>query len=721
MNLEETKKYIERRLGDLGWSVRIDRNGFQTIQKYSGGDKERLNHLYYKMVSVGSRQEKREINGETIQVAIEDLKRMDEIVENAPLNLGQNNRHDFDRVTIEQLASSLEEKVAAEIESAVAQAGKPVSEPAARETKSGGNGQHHPAGAATAAAAFPSKDGAVRKPRILVVDDSPTIRAAVTKALENDFEFVEASDGERAWKLLRANTDVKLVVTDLMMPKVDGYDLIKRIRTNKTDPWIANLPIIVCTALEDTQAKLRALVAGANDFITKNTDTLELQARVMARYQLAQAVNSERNNNPALVPPSTDVGPPSRQTAATLLGHKAGPTIAKQAIKLESVGKPLGANPSKTSAAVTSIQIPPRTSGPHPVSVERNGDDNLLDRVVATAVAGYRRLEQLDPTTGITLLASFLVVVTIAGVLYVNRSAPRTAAAVDAPSRVASSDETSEQSAAAGGVATNGKLTAGERETTAVDVVQNGTSSTPVDRTWEHEKLSATSGQTTKRELPKPAKAVPVAAAEPTPKPATPPETPKAAVAAASTGKTVETPEPPSVTAARQASSETETAASSAGISPPSTSGETQSRPVEAPVVVAQARPTIASNRLTQSELNALVKKFVFVYQAGDIESFLSLFDDSIRTNDRSSKAGLREDYEALFKSTTLRQMVVGDVAWDVDDRQARGWSNFEVRVRNQGEDELKVYRGSLTFHVEKVDGRPKIVRLFHGQWKAAN
>jgi CheY-like chemotaxis protein len=710
MNLEETKKYIERRLSDLGWSVRIDKNGFQTIQKYSGGDKERLNHLYYKMVSVGSRQDKREINGETIQVAIEDLKRMDEIVENAPLNLGQNNRHDFDRVTIEQLASSLEEKVAAEIESAVAHAGKQA-EAQVQETKAGGNGQHHPAGTAAAAAAFPAKDGASRKPRILVVDDSPTIRAAVTKALENDFEFVEASDGERAWKLLRANTDVKLVVTDLMMPKMDGYDLIKRIRTNKSDPWIANLPIIVVTALEDTQAKLRALVAGANDFITKNTDTLELQARVMARYQLAQAVSAERNNSAAAVVSSvTDVGPPPRQAAATLLGHKGGPTIAKQAIRMESVGKPLSAVPSKATAAVTSIQIPPR-NGLHPVGADRGGDENIFNRVVATAVAGYRRLEQLDPTTGITLLASFLVVVTIAGVLYVNRSAPRTAAG-DVADNVVSTDAAAEKNAAAGVLASDGKLAVNGREANDVEMVRNGASSTAVDRTWEHEKAATSSSQTAKRD---PVKAAPAVAAETAAKPAVPAPTAKStAVAAAGVKsetkpepKPEASPEPPSVAAARQESQ-------GAG-SPP-----VASEP-EPPITVAQAapRPVLSASRLSQAELTALVKKFVFVYQAGDIESFLSLFDDSIRTNDRSNKAGLREDYESLFKSTTLRQMVVGDVAWEVDDKQARGWSNFEVRIRNQGEDELKTYRGSLTFHVEKIDGRPKIVRLYHGQWKA--
>jgi DNA-binding response OmpR family regulator len=126
-------------------------------------------------------------------------------------------------------------------------------------------------------------------PRILVVDDSPTIRAAVTKALKNDFSFVQASDGEEAWKLLKNDDSIQLVITDLMMPNLDGFELIKRIRSDRTSPRIAEIPIIVVTTLEATNAKLRALVAGANDFVTKSTDAVELKMRVMARYEVAQS------------------------------------------------------------------------------------------------------------------------------------------------------------------------------------------------------------------------------------------------------------------------------------------------------------------------------------------------------------------------------------------------------------------------------------------------
>jgi hypothetical protein len=139
------------------------------------------------------------------------------------------------------------------------------------------------------------------------------------------------------------------------------------------------------------------------------------------------------------------------------------------------------------------------------------------------------------------------------------------------------------------------------------------------------------------------------------------------------------------------------------------------------PNPAAAVAPPPSPNKVTQPELSSLLRKFVSVYEAGDIDAFLTLFDDDVRTNDRFSKAGLREDYEGLFKSTTMRQMVLSAVTWEVTDRQATGWGNFEVRVRNVGDEDTKIYKGSLTFHIEKTDGRLRIKRLYHGQWKAGS
>jgi len=125
--------------------------------------------------------------------------------------------------------------------------------------------------------------------KILVVDDSVTIRAGLTRALVDELTIVEAVNGEDGWTVLQESEDIELVITDLDMPVLNGYDLIKRIRSSEISR-IANIPVIVVTGAEDLKAKYRAFVEGANDFISKNSDRVELMARVRAHQKLAQTI-----------------------------------------------------------------------------------------------------------------------------------------------------------------------------------------------------------------------------------------------------------------------------------------------------------------------------------------------------------------------------------------------------------------------------------------------
>ena len=125
--------------------------------------------------------------------------------------------------------------------------------------------------------------------KILVVDDSVTIRAGLARSLLDNQKIVEAVNGEEAWKLLQEDSQIELVITDLDMPVLDGYELIKRIRTSNVFR-IVNIPVIVVTGAEDTRAKQRAFIAGANDFISKTADRIELMARVCAHQKLAQTI-----------------------------------------------------------------------------------------------------------------------------------------------------------------------------------------------------------------------------------------------------------------------------------------------------------------------------------------------------------------------------------------------------------------------------------------------
>jgi len=125
------------------------------------------------------------------------------------------------------------------------------------------------------------------KARILVVDDSKLMRKAAHKMLGDEFEVITAEDGQDAWGQVGQDTGIQVVFTDLNMPNLDGYGLLRAIR-DAQDPGIQGLPVIVVTGAEnDESARMKALELGATDFITKpfTTSDLVARARAHATYQ----------------------------------------------------------------------------------------------------------------------------------------------------------------------------------------------------------------------------------------------------------------------------------------------------------------------------------------------------------------------------------------------------------------------------------------------------
>jgi PleD family two-component response regulator len=117
------------------------------------------------------------------------------------------------------------------------------------------------------------------KTPILVVDDSRTVRAGLSRVLSPKFSVVEAQDGEDGWSKLQDDTSIKLVITDIMMPRLDGYGLICRIRGADSE-WLQKIPIIVVTSAEDEISRERAHACGANNFIVKPAKPSDLIERV---------------------------------------------------------------------------------------------------------------------------------------------------------------------------------------------------------------------------------------------------------------------------------------------------------------------------------------------------------------------------------------------------------------------------------------------------------
>ncbi|KPK67213.1 MAG: hypothetical protein AMJ84_13680 [Acidithiobacillales bacterium SM23_46] len=104
--------------------------------------------------------------------------------------------------------------------------------------------------------------------RVLVADDSRVIRKAVTKILGDRFDVVEAEDGEDCWTRLEPDDQIEVLITDIDMPRLDGYGLICRVRAAE-EGRIRDLPVIVITGAQDDLTRERAFACGATDFITK--------------------------------------------------------------------------------------------------------------------------------------------------------------------------------------------------------------------------------------------------------------------------------------------------------------------------------------------------------------------------------------------------------------------------------------------------------------------
>jgi DNA-binding response OmpR family regulator len=129
-------------------------------------------------------------------------------------------------------------------------------------------------------------------PTILLVDDEESVRRVLAFPLEKDgFEVIQAADGEEA--LLRfGEHDVDLVVLDVMLPRLDGLEVCKRLRAT------SSVPIIMLTARDDELDKVIGLELGADDYITKPFSIREFRSRVRAllrRSRVSQSPGEEQD------------------------------------------------------------------------------------------------------------------------------------------------------------------------------------------------------------------------------------------------------------------------------------------------------------------------------------------------------------------------------------------------------------------------------------------
>ena len=125
----------------------------------------------------------------------------------------------------------------------------------------------------------------VHKNKILIVDDDPlNIKLLAAKLPDEKYKTIEACNGAEAIeKALKESPD--LILLDIMMPEMDGYEVTKRLKDN---PATREIPIILITALDNRDDKVKGLEAGAEEFLNKPINTTELLARIQSMVRLKQ-------------------------------------------------------------------------------------------------------------------------------------------------------------------------------------------------------------------------------------------------------------------------------------------------------------------------------------------------------------------------------------------------------------------------------------------------
>lgn len=181
--------------------------------------------------------------------------------------------------------------------------------------------------------------GKMKRISILIADDEEEIADLIAIYLEKEgYHIIKVSDGQEAVRVVEAQT-IDLMILDIMMPKMDGYEAIRRIREKH------NMPIIFLSAKTSDFDKVQGLVIGADDYMTKPFIPIELVARVNAQLRRFMKLNQPiANHNSILEFGGLTISPEHR--TVTLFGKNIELTPKEFDILFL-----LGSNPNKVYSA----------------------------------------------------------------------------------------------------------------------------------------------------------------------------------------------------------------------------------------------------------------------------------------------------------------------------------------------------------------------------------
>jgi len=130
---------------------------------------------------------------------------------------------------------------------------------------------------------------AIRAPQIMVVDDDQDTVAILARHLQREgFVPIEANSGAQCLKLVQEN-EVDVILLDLMMPDMDGFQVVRELRAN---PMTAEIPVIMITARDDLDARAEGMRLGVSDFLAKPVFRRQLASRVRAQLEVVETARN---------------------------------------------------------------------------------------------------------------------------------------------------------------------------------------------------------------------------------------------------------------------------------------------------------------------------------------------------------------------------------------------------------------------------------------------
>lgn len=132
----------------------------------------------------------------------------------------------------------------------------------------------------------------MNRQKLLIVDDIPENIRLLGKELKSEYQIAVSPDGERALKIAKSGTPPDLILLDIMMPDVDGYEVCRRL---KRDPKTKDIPVVLISAVSGVENETKGFESGAVDYIRKPFDIQVVKARIRTHLKLRQRTMRLKN------------------------------------------------------------------------------------------------------------------------------------------------------------------------------------------------------------------------------------------------------------------------------------------------------------------------------------------------------------------------------------------------------------------------------------------